>query len=594
MRLMNMIDSSFLCLDLGSATVRAMGVHIRAGRIAQSAVKICESSDTVFALKTAVDEVESEMGKYFDSAYVTGNFGLADSKLFAKTARWAGEHKISNADLYKQIGGILSELQDAESVPLHIIPIRYDMSSFKNIKTPVNQVDTALSSIFHVISYARADMRHAQNALRSAHIECSGFYDPAFLVGTATRKNTAPAVFLDLGAAGTTASLWTARGVISVIKIPMGMTKITDAISKTLSLSFLDAERIKKENFAAVSRDRDRFTVADARHELSRADIIDAGLPILRDILDLVNDNIASFMEKNTPTDLYVYGGGANIPEIDSLLDEKLGMTVHNLGADAAVTAAANMVWGNNAGRAKRYENRHRKWAGLFSFIPKIFKRKKRRQFIPILPTTLSFNMTSPATYQMFDSAGISMIHCDVMDGFYVDRIFGSMEELKFIREHTRAHLNVHLMTDNPLIWAESAAVAGADTITISTGVNGVRPALKRIRELGKRAGIALHPDAPLEIIKPILRDIDEVLVMSVTPGAGGQKFMESAVYRISTLANTRKKYGLKFKISVDGGINADNAQKCWAAGADFLMVGTYLASAADFPLAVQSLLPKN
>ena len=79
-----------------------------------------------------------------------------------------------------------------------------------------------------------------------------------------------------------------------------------------------------------------------------------------------------------------------------------------------------------------------------------------------------------------------------------------------------------------------------------------------------------------------------------IVPGSGGQAFQESVLQRISILANTRKKYGLNFKISVDGGINSDNAQRCWAAGADYLCVGTYLEKAADFPMAVQSLLPQE
>ena len=81
---------------------------------------------------------------------------------------------------------------------------------------------------------------------------------------------------------------------------------------------------------------------------------------------------------------------------------------------------------------------------------------------------------------------------------------------------------------------------------------------------------------------------------MAVAPGAAGQEFDERALHKISVLAATRKKYGLKFNISVDGGINADTAQKCWAAGADYLVSGSYLARASDFPLAVQSLLKRN
>jgi len=154
--------------------------------------------------------------------------------------------------------------------------------------------------------------------------------------------------------------------------------------------------------------------------------------------------------------------------------------------------------------------------------------------------------------------------------------------------------LNVHLMTESPLTWAMAAADAGADTIIISTGTYGVRAALSKIKSLGRRAGIALNPDNSLELLKPILREIDEVLVMSVTPGAGGQEFIPNAARRIASLAEVRKKYKLNFKISVDGGINAETAAQCWAAGADFIVSGNYLSNAADFPAAVQSLLPQG
>lgn len=186
------------------------------------------------------------------------------------------------------------------------------------------------------------------------------------------------------------------------------------------------------------------------------------------------------------------------------------------------------------------------------------------------------------------------MIHVDIMDGFYVDRIAGSIEQIKFIRSHTNAHLHVHLMTEGPAIWAADAINAGADTIILSTNTSGVRAALRGIRSAGKRAGIALNPESSVSILKAVLRDIDEVMIMTVSPGASGQEFQPSCLHKISVLAATRKKYGLKFLISVDGGINDKTAQLCWDAGADLLVSGSYLSTAPDFPLAVQSLLKKT
>jgi ribulose-phosphate 3-epimerase len=121
-----------------------------------------------------------------------------------------------------------------------------------------------------------------------------------------------------------------------------------------------------------------------------------------------------------------------------------------------------------------------------------------------------------------------------------------------------------------------------------------LRAAIRTVRAAGKRVGIALNPESSVTLLKSVLRDIDEVMVMTVTPGAAGQSFEPSCLHKISVLAGTRKKYGLKFLISVDGGINEKNAQLCWDAGANLLISGSYLANAPDFPLAVQSLLKKQ
>ena len=207
------------------------------------------------------------------------------------------------------------------------------------------------------------------------------------------------------------------------------------------------------------------------------------------------------------------------------------------------------------------------------------------------MPSTLCFNMNDTATYSMFESGGISMIHVDIMDGFYVDKIAGGITELATIRTNTNAHLHVHLMTESPSVWARDAINAGADTVIISPNTSGVRDAINVIKSAGKRCGIALNPETKTEIIIPILKNLDEVMIMAVTPGAAGQTFNENVLQKIKSLNYTRKKHGLKYLISVDGGINPQTAKLCWDAGADLLVSGSYLANSHDFPLAVQSLL---
>lgn len=587
---MNLFDSSFLCLDIGSAVVRAVAHRVRSGRITKSAVHTVSSGDTVFAIKSVVDELEKQIGSRFDSAYITGNFGRAEFEMVAKSTTWSGEHKITASDVKHQI----SQIKPNDGFyPMHIIPLRYDTTASRNILTPVGYLDRQLVSVFGAIFYETDRLNEIFAFLRRAHIQAEFLEDPSFLMESIFRENKQTAMFIDLGAEFTSLSIWTGRGPVYFDKIEMGQASITRAIMDELNLGHIDAERIKNSVASVSANEMDRFTPADTSYDFSRADVNEIVLPILLDIIEAASVSAAGSISKYTPTKIFVSGGGSGIDGIDELLENTFKVPVKNIGADASVNALSAYVWGSQAPRIKAYLSRRARFQAWGEKIISIFKRKKQRRvkFIPIMPSTLAFNMKSPSTYELFKAGNISMIHVDIMDGFFVDRIYGGMDDLKFMRAHTDAHLYVHLMTESPAVWATAAANAGADTIIISTNTAGVRAALRKIRELGKRSGIALNLESSVDILKPVLKEIDDILIMAIKPGASGQKFDDSVLHKISVLANTRKKYGLNFKISVDGGINPDTAQLCWRAGADYLVSASYLAKSSDFPLAVMSLL---
>jgi ribulose-phosphate 3-epimerase len=340
----------------------------------------------------------------------------------------------------------------------------------------------------------------------------------------------------------------------------------------------------------------DRFTPADTAYDFSRGDVNDIILPILVDIIGQIKDQCLTSFTKYRPSKIILTGGGAETDGLRDFIENAFAVITETLGIDATVRALADHIWKSEDAHRQKYIARHERWATRTSWFCKILNRKPKQKtkFIPVLPSTLCFDMRSPNTYSMFKSGGISMIHVDIMDGFYVDRIAGGIEELKTIRAHTNAHLHVHLMTESPSVWAADAISAGADTVILSTNTSGLRNAIRVVKNSGRRVGIALNPESSVSLLKSVLRDIDEVMIMSVTPGAAGQNFEPTALHKISVLAATRKKYGLKFLISVDGGITDKTAQLCWDAGADLLISGSYLARSPDFPLAVQSLLKKT
>lgn len=590
---MNLFDSSFLCLDIGTYGVRGIAHRVRGANIDRSAFFTCDSYNTTFAIKTVIDELERQIGTHFDSAYITGNFGPSEFSMVAKNTIWGDEHKITINDVRNQI----SQISGRENYhPIHTIPLRYDSPNSRNMTTPIGHIDRQLISAFATIYYSQDGLTKIYEHLRGAHIQPNSIYDPQFLQNAAYRTPHQTTMFIDFGAQYTSASIWTDRGPVWHAKIQSGGTDITNAISEKTNLNFDDANRIKHQVASLVPKDMDRFTPADTAFDFSRSDINDIIAPILVETITKIKETSAQSCAKYQPGKIIITGGACEIEGLRDYIENTFATITEIIPVDASVRALSEYIWKSESSHRQNYIARTNKWRKYTQFINKIFTRKRKHtpRFIPIMPSTLCFDMRRPDTYSLFKSGDISMIHVDIMDGFYVDRIAGSIEELKTIRSHTKSHLHVHLMTESPNIWATDAIAAGADTIILSTNTSGLRSAIRNVRASGRRVGVALHPDSAVSILKPILRDIDEVMVMSVAPGASGQQFQPDALHKISILAATRKKYGLKYTISVDGGINDKNAQLCWDAGADLLVSGSYLSRASDFPLAVQKLLPQS
>lgn len=592
---MKLSNSSFLCLDIGTYGVRGFAHCIKDAKIVRSAMYFVKNINTLFAIKSVIDELEQELNTRFNSAFITGNFGEMNFCNFSDTISWRDEHKITDLDLKHQVAKI--------PVPqnfyaMHIIPVFYGTPNIKNIgNTPIGHIDTELKSIFSVISYEEDRTQYISDILRRAHIQSGGFFDSTFLQSAIYKKDKEKILFLDLGNEFTTVSIWTARGPLFMKKIKFGQDDITNALSTGLQISESDADVLKISTTSAIPNEMDRFTPADSSERFasfSRADINDIFIPKLTELINIVIDESAKYINQYKPEKIILTGGGASINNINYFLENIFKLPVENLGDNATLNALSEYIWKSHLPERNAYIQRQEKIDGIIAKITNIFRRKKRvkkRKFIPILPSTLCFNMNDMSTYTMFASAGISMIHVDIMDGFYVDRIAGSITELSEIRRNTKSHLHVHLMTESPSVWARDVINAGADTVIISTNTSGVREAISIVKSAGKRCGIALNPDSNIEILKSVLTQIDEVMVMAVKPGAAGQEFDERAIQKIKILNYTRKKHGLKYLISVDGGINPDTAKLCWNAGADLLVSGSYLAKSPDFPLAVQSLL---
>ena len=168
------------------------------------------------------------------------------------------------------------------------------------------------------------------------------------------------------------------------------------------------------------------------------------------------------------------------------------------------------------------------------------------------------------------------MIHVDVMDGHFVPNLTIGPPVIKTLRNYTKLPFDVHLMISPVHKYIKDYADAGANIITIHPeATNSLTESINLIKKLNKKVGISLNPDTKLEVIKNFINKIDLVLIMSVYPGFGGQKFMPEVVEKIKNLKKIKEKENLNFDIEVDGGINFKNSKVVIDAGANILVSGT-------------------
>lgn len=210
-----------------------------------------------------------------------------------------------------------------------------------------------------------------------------------------------------------------------------------------------------------------------------------------------------------------------------------------------------------------------------------------------ISPSLLAANAGNYARdIKEIETAGAKYLHIDVMDGHFVPNLSFGPNILDGIRNESDLYLDVHLMVENPMDFIEPFSKAGAGGITVHAEAKGSIEEMQKIcNELNVDFGIALRPQTNLESIEKYFSIIDLLLIMSINPGFGGQKFMPEAVNRIQKASELRKKHSGNFLISVDGGINEETGLLAARAGADILVTGSYLFKASDRRDAIKKLL---
>lgn len=211
---------------------------------------------------------------------------------------------------------------------------------------------------------------------------------------------------------------------------------------------------------------------------------------------------------------------------------------------------------------------------------------------IKVAPSILSSDFSHLAEeIQTIQSAGADMVHIDVMDGSFVPNITIGSPVVKSLRNTTNLDFDVHLMIEHPETQIDAFVDAGADIVTFHVeATHHAHRVIQQIKSRGVRAGIAVNPGTSLAMIEEVLDDVDMVLVMTVNPGFGGQRFIDSQLDKVHMLYHTIEDMGYECDIEVDGGINAKTSKLVREAGANILVAGSAVYGADDIQAAIDSI----
>lgn len=211
---------------------------------------------------------------------------------------------------------------------------------------------------------------------------------------------------------------------------------------------------------------------------------------------------------------------------------------------------------------------------------------------IKLAPSILSADFTKLGEeIKIIEKQNIPYLHIDVMDGHFVPNISIGIPVIKSIRKTTKLILDVHLMISNPELYIEDFADAGADIINIHYEAcqnKDIKSIIESIKSFGKKAAVTINPETSCESLFDIIKYLDMVLVMSVNPGFGGQKFIDESLIKINKISDFMKKNNFHKEIEIDGGVNINNIRSVIGAGANIIVVGSAIFNANNKELEIQ------
>jgi len=589
---MKLSKSDVLFLSIAEGIVYGLAHKIRSAKIVQSEILSIENSNTEYAIKEILDELEKKINTRFEFAYVVSN--IENNIFYKKKCLYKNIlHKINSNDIKKQIDHLLikNEEDNPDYLPIHIIPIKYTTDNNKNLKSPIGIDDYNLSSIFSVIAYNKPDLQKIYSYLYHSKLEPEVILDGSFVIAQKYRKQEDVCLIVNLENYFTNLSIWKETGPVFFKTVKFGKNFVIEKILNTLNINFEDAYLMEKEIINLSIEENDRYFPVSDKFDFTKEELKKIILSAYRELLSIFENEISECLKKHNVNKIFI--SGSNRKYIKTIFNDWFNINSVNLGTEATIKSLSEYVFKNEIKSFLRYINKKNRRDKLFSSVFKFFSKKQKNFLNPIILNIKDFDLIDNSKLDLFKSLNLSFFYTTIMDGFFVNRIYGNIQEIEYIKSKISGYFYVHLMMINPNTLIKQLSKIGVDGIIIPLEINNLYNILNKIKKLGKKVGISIEPSTKILLIKPFLKMIDDVFIMSSNSGAEIETFNKDIVNKIIILVNTRRKYDLKFNIIVCGDITEEYSKICWNAGADFIVCSSSIYKSNDLSMTIQNLLSK-
>lgn len=570
---MKLFDENFLFLDIGTYSVCGSCAKIYNNKVVQYEQIDYQSFDTIFAIKQVIDKLDKKLNLHFTSAYITGNFGEISFSIKSITSQFHKDHLINDNDVTKQIFDLI---KDKTYYPMHIIPLRYDLDSIKNVDSPIGFIDNSLTSFFSCILYKTADIQKIETFLRKSHVQIISCFDSHFLQNHILKQNKA--FFIEFGFKFTSVSIWINSVPLFYKKFDLSQKNIHEELQNKFNLSNANIDLIKHDIADVYLNESDRFIQASSIADFTKYEFNEIVYNNIINILNIIKNDISDLIEQYNINQIYIFGGGSKIKNINNVIKNVFNLEVINT-KDNIICLSKYIL------KEKLISNKKQTNKNLFIKFFKNLKpiKIKKIKKCPIIPSSLNIDLLNNDVQKVLKNTGITRINIDIYDGIFTNIKSGNLSMINKLI-NSKFLISINLMLEVPKYYInELIKIKKIDTIIIPLNTYDIKENIQKIKLAKKKCGVSIYTSDPINKI-PFIKYIDEIILIE------NNDENSKMIYKIKQLIYLKNKYNLSYKIIIYDIYNNPKEKQYFSYNIDYLINNYFFINNIDMAFEIQNL----